>query len=99
LLNKKQKSKLKNMSNTHPVILRYKNTEDFSFPLILIVGREPNIESGESDDLLGDLPFDGKGTRTNGKPFNNNRCAFWNVSFATLATKNGSNTNLTRWRS
>ncbi len=80
------------MSDTHPVMLRYGNTEDFSFPLILIVGREPNRKTGESTDQLGGLPFNEKSKSNDAEQFNNNRCAFWNISFATLATKNDSTT-------
>lgn len=54
---------------THPLILGYGTTFSDTFPLILIVGREPN-NGTISDFTLGSYDF---------KKFP--RCAFWNIGF------------------
>ncbi len=83
---------------THPVMLAYEHTEEHDFPLILIVGREPNRpnknENSESINCVRSIPFTGKGKNPDGKKFNNNNCAFWNISFGLLAFANGSSTNI-----
>lgn len=85
------------MNDKHPVMLAYKETERHTFPLILIIGREPNNNTGsESEDRIGSIPFKEKGTRMrNGKEekYNNAYCGFWNNSFRILAKPNGNNTS------
>ncbi len=81
------------MSNTHPVMLRYKNTHLHSFPLILIVGREPNNDpDSESTYESNGLPFNKGIDENTGKEFNNTKCAFWNIAFGKFAKVNGTHT-------
>ena len=85
------------MNDKHPVMLAYKETERHTFPLILIIGREPNNNTGsESEDRIGSIPFKEKGTRIrNGKEekYNNAYCSFWNNSFGILAKQKGIKTS------
>ena len=66
--------------STHPLLLGYNQTFEYSFPLILIIGREPNTDS-VSDGSLGYYDF-----------LEVPRCAFWNVAFNILGQANGVNT-------
>jgi len=66
----------------HPLILHYSQTTQHDFPLILVVGREPNNDS-ISDKKLGCYDFDAP---------QNRRCAFWNVAFSILGKFNGVST-------
>ncbi len=65
---------------THPAILTYGQTVQKEFPLIMIIGREPN-NSTMSDSSFGEYKFE---------DFPN--CAFWNQSFGLLATYNSKKT-------
>lgn len=62
----------------HPLILAHDQTYDRQFPLILIVGREPN-NKGVSNGNLGLMNF-----------VKYVRCAFWNVAFGIFGRINGS---------
>lgn len=53
----------------HPCLILYGATDQRSFPLVLMVGREPN-ESIPASTASGPYDFDGSP-----------RCAFWNVSY------------------
>ena len=56
----------------HPLIVTYKATKDENFPLILLIGREPNNKTKMGADV-GYYNFDyNKNTR---------RCAFWNMAY------------------
>ena len=80
---------IKNISMAHPIILGYEQTFEKNFPLIMIVGREPNTETmSKTDGSLGGIPFTDKGIDINGKPYNNQRCSFWNIAFGTFARYN-----------
>lgn len=73
----------------HPIMLGYEQTFEKKFPLIMIVGREPNTETmSKTDGSLGGLPFTEKGIDINGKPYNNQRCSFWNIPFGLFARYN-----------
>ncbi|MEI6184194.1 MAG: hypothetical protein WCP65_01610 [Bacteroidota bacterium] len=73
----------------HPIMLGYEQTFEKKFPLIMIVGREPNTETmSKTDGSLGGLPFTDKGIDINGKSYNNQRCSFWNIAFGTFARYN-----------
>lgn len=65
---------------THSAILTYGQTVQKEFPLIMIIGREPN-NSTMSDSTLGEYKFE---------DFPN--CAFWNLSFSLLASYNSTTT-------
>ena len=65
---------------THPAILTYGQTVQKEFPLIMIIGREPN-NSTMSDSSFGEYKFE---------DFPN--CAFWNQSFGLLASYNSKTT-------
>jgi hypothetical protein len=67
----------KNKAMTHPLILAFGSTYEKDFPLILIVGREPNNET-VSDKSFGYYDF---------RMFP--RCAFWNLSFKLFGSFNG----------
>ncbi len=57
-----------------------------NFPLVLIVGREPN-NTTESDGSIGNIPFEEKGIDAiTGKKYNNQKCAFWNIAFGLLGS-------------
>jgi len=60
------------MSN-HDLIVSYKNTEEHSFPLILVIGREPSNSSPFSM-TTGPYDFDSAP-----------KCAFWNTSYSSIA--------------
>lgn len=61
------------MSGEHPIILYYDETATAKFPLILIIGREPN-----SDQIIANT--------TGQYDFSNHpRCGFWNTSYGMLA--------------
>lgn len=78
----------------HPVMLRYVNTHLYNFPLVLIVGREPNNDpDSESTDEPGGLPFNEEGPDKKSKEYYNfKRCAFWNTAFGKFAKANGTHT-------
>lgn len=65
---------------THPLILAYGKTYTKAFPLILIIGREPN-NGTKSDNSLGNFDF---------QDFP--RCSFWNMAFKLVGSFNGLNT-------
>ncbi|MEZ2407335.1 hypothetical protein AB6806_11005 [Bosea sp. RCC_152_1] len=54
----------------HACLISYAGTADASFPLILVVGREPNEDLPPSEEA-GDYNFRKSG-----------RCAFWNVAYS-----------------
>jgi hypothetical protein len=58
---------------SHPLILKYEQSDQLNFPLILVIGREPNTND-VSDGLVGNYDFD-----------KYPKCAFWNVAFSLLA--------------
>lgn len=61
------------MAKMHPLILYYSKTLESDFPLILVIGREPNTV----EDISGDPgPYDFQK-----KPL----CGFWNTSYGMLA--------------
>lgn len=62
---------------THSAILAFRQTEKKEFPLILVVGREPNNDS-VSDKKVGTYDF---------TEFPN--CAFWNIAFKLVGAYNG----------
>lgn len=62
---------------THSAILAFGQTEKKEFPLILVVGREPNNNS-ISDKKVGKYDF-----------IKHSRCAFWNISFKLFGIFNG----------
>lgn len=66
---------------THPAILTFGQTTQKKFPLIMIVGREPN-NSTMSDSTIGNYDF---------KKYSN--CAFWNIAFSLFGHCNSKNTN------
>lgn len=57
---------------THPIISVYGNTQFKYFPIILVIGREPNC-SAKFINQIGEYDFD---------KYPN--CAFWNISYATI---------------
>jgi len=62
---------------SHPLFQTYANTLQQTFPLVLIIGREPNTDleiSGEH----GLYNFD-----------DHPRCAFWNVAYSVVAETQG----------
>lgn len=61
----------------HPLILAHSQTYDRKFPLILVVGREPN-NSSVSNGEIGLYDF-----------VKHSRCAFWNVAFSIFGKING----------
>ncbi len=63
---------------SHPLLLKYQQTDQLNFPLILVIGREPNTND-LSDGLVGDYDFE-----------KYPKCAFWNVAFSLLARVIGS---------
>jgi len=63
---------------SHPLLLKYQQTEQFNFPLILVIGREPNTND-VSDESVGNYDFE-----------DYPKCAFWNVAFSLLARIIGS---------
>ena len=65
---------------THPAILAYGQTTQNEFPLIMIIGREPN-NSSMSDSSMGEYKFE---------DFPN--CAFWNLSFGLFGSYNSKTT-------
>ena len=65
---------------THSLILAYGETYIKEFPLILIVGREPN-NATISDNSLGHFDF---------QQFP--RCSFWNMAFKLIGSYNGLST-------
>lgn len=63
--------------NSHPLIVVYDNTQKANFPLILVVGREPN-NNVPIDDSVGNYDFE--------EP---SRCNFWNTAYKVVADTNG----------
>lgn len=63
------------MSKPHPALLTFRQTHAQDFPLIMIVGREPNSHEGAVHGH-GDYDFRREGSR---------RCAFWNTSYGVAA--------------
>jgi len=57
---------------SHDLIISYKSTENHKFPLILVVGREPNSDEPFSKNS-GSFDFD-----------TSPRCAFWNISYSSI---------------
>lgn len=57
---------------THPIISVYGDTNSKQFPIILIVGREPNAEA-EFINEIGEYDFDKAP-----------RCGFWNTSYGVI---------------
>jgi hypothetical protein len=60
----------------HPAIALYGRTHQHKFPLVLVVGREPNNDHDRTEGT-GTYDFYGK----NGQK----RCAFWNTAYGTMA--------------
>lgn len=73
-------NKITLQEKSHPALLSYKETINENFPMILIIGREPNKQT-KSDNTVGVFDFDS---------FKN--CGFWNSSFNLLATYNSKDT-------
>lgn len=67
--------------NSHPLIVVYDNTQKTNFPLILVVGREPN-NNVPFDDSVGNYDFEGKPRC---------KCNFWNTAYKVVADTNGIN--------
>lgn len=65
---------------THSAILAFGQTENKEFPLILVVGREPNNVSSSHIDGVTTYEFVTKDQR---------QCAFWNTSFSLIGLPNG----------
>ena len=65
--------------NSHPLIVVYGNTQKEDFPLILVVGREPN-NNVPFDDSVGNYDFEKAP-----------RCNFWNTAYKVVADTNGIN--------
>ena len=61
---------------THPLFLNFGETSQMNFPIILIIGREPNNDS-ISDATVGQYDF-----KTHPK------CAFWNTAFKLVGSYN-----------
>lgn len=61
---------------THPLILAFRQTYNHKFPLVLVIGREPNHDS-ISDGSLGHYDFTAY-----------QKCSFWNVAFSVLGKFN-----------
>jgi hypothetical protein len=68
------------MTEPHPTIQYLANTNAAAFPLILIIGREPNTDRPIANTIG---PYDFRDAP---------RCAFWNTSYAMLATITGQTT-------
>ncbi len=68
------------MNRTHPIILSFCDTARGQFPLILVIGREPNADQAVTNEI-GRYDF-------RCSP----RCAFWNTSYSMLARVVGSTT-------
>jgi hypothetical protein len=66
---------------THPLLLAFGKTYEHTFPLILVIGREPN-ETTSSDKSLGSYDF---------REFP--RCAFWNTAFHVFGKFNARKTS------
>ena len=66
------------MSSDYPIILYFDETATASFPLILVIGREPNSDQA-IENTIGQYDF-----------CNAPRCAFWNTSYGMLACHFGS---------
>ena len=60
------------MEGKHPLILTYGNTLRYHFPLILIIGREPNTDT-VSDGSVWFYDFE-----------EYPKCAFWNIAFSVV---------------
>lgn len=56
----------------HPILVYYKDTLKYNFPLILFVGREPNTEN-ILNSKIDKFDFD-----------DHPRCAFWNTAFGVV---------------
>jgi hypothetical protein len=61
---------------SHSAILAYKNTSQEKFPLILVIGREPN-NATTSNNSVGCYDFN-----------EFKKCAFWNCAFGLMANYN-----------
>ncbi len=75
----KKKNKRKTCFMTHPLLVSFGLTYDKKFPLILVVGREPNNET-VSDKSFWHYDFN---------TAKNRRCAFWNTAFGLFGLYNG----------
>ena len=62
---------------SHPLIQSYGRTLDATFPLIVVIGREPNTDH-EISDQHGRYDFD-----------HHPRCGFWNVAYGVLGQAAG----------
>lgn len=62
---------------THPLFLTFGQTTEKDFPIVLIVGREPNNNS-VSDKTVGQYDF-----------IKYSNCAFWNIAFKVFSAYNG----------
>ncbi len=60
--------------DAHPILLTFAETAAASFPLILVIGREPNTAQRIAD-VRG--PYDFR--------WNKSRCGFWNTSYGMVA--------------
>ena len=57
---------------THPIISVYGNTDSKCFPIILVVGREPN-SAAKFVNTIGQYDFE-----------EYPRCSFWNISYSII---------------
>jgi hypothetical protein len=71
------------MSEAHPAIAVYGDTAERSFPLLMVVGREPNSVNNGPSKGVATYCFD----RDDGP-----RCAFWNTSYGIAARSVGLST-------
>lgn len=63
------------VTTPHGNLLVYKRTRDFTYPLILVIGREPNTER-KVENFVENYDFDLA-----------RRCGFWNSSYSLVARK------------
>lgn len=89
--NKKiKKMELINSDQSHPVMLAYCETVGRSFPLIMLVGREPNKDSGSAINIIEGIPFEEIREIPQGGIKHLSHCNLWNISFATYGYMTGS---------
>ena len=67
-------------TKTHPLIVLYEETENKDFPLILIIGREPNNKV-PFEDVVGKYDFK-----------KSPHCAFWNMAYKLIGESNNLST-------
>jgi hypothetical protein len=69
------------------MVMVYKDTLRYAFPLLLIMGREPN-DTLEMGTKVGPYDFDEK-ELVEGKEMRRSRCVFWNMAYKLVGDLNG----------